>query len=65
MSQQQCERCKGVGLIKNEKRCCGGKCMKCEDTRSHGNYDECSKCAGIGVIYYDKMGRLQLRANFL
>ena len=39
--------------------------MKCEGTRPHGNYDECSKCVGIGVIYYDKMGSLKLRANFL
>lgn len=66
MSQRQCEICKGVGLVKSIHHCnCASKCVKCEGRRRHGNYTECAKCAGIGVIHLTAKGERNGRENFL
>ena len=53
----QCEKCKGIGLIKIEKeieiclKCVfPNRCCYCENVPILGNYEICKKCYGDGEI---------------
>ena len=47
---EQCDNCKGIGLIVKITYCenCSSTCWKCENKKKNGKYRECFYCHGTG-----------------
>ena len=51
----QCDKCRGIGLMKTKfivcPTCCGKKCHKCRELGyTQSNWSECDKCFGSGSL---------------
>tara|TARA_B100001057_G_scaffold494433_2_gene591008 strand:- start:2186 stop:2491 length:306 start_codon:yes stop_codon:yes gene_type:complete len=63
--KKQCEKCKGVGLIKRTKKfICNNcnenklfRCYLCENVQ-RGPYIECNICFGTGEVYFRKENKI-------